>query len=455
MEFTTSYLNNLSICLRGFLIMLSFTSCEKESAGDRMTLATAIENSIKTEMLNQWYPSAVDSVHGGFLSTFTFDWRPTGSQDKMIVTQARHTWSCAKASLLYPDNPVFLKSAEHGFTFLRDVMWDKEFGGFFNLVNRSGQPLQEMKTAYGNAFGIYALSAYYEATRDTSALRLVKEAFAWLEQYSHDRRQKGYYQHLDRDGKVMVRPDTIESMAEIGLKDQNSSIHLLEAFTALYQIWPDSLVKERLQEMLFLIRDTMVNDKGYLVLFFQPDWTPVSFRESSIDVIEKHHNLDHVSFGHDVETAYLMLEASHVLGIKSDVKTQRIAKKMIDHALDNGWDYSAGGFYDEGYYFKDSIDIFILRDTKNWWAQAEGLNTLLLMAELYPQDEHDYFEKFKILWKYIDTNLIDHEYGDWFAGGLDKQPEMKSALKGHIWKGNYHQFRSLSNCVKMLRGQKS
>ena len=63
----------------------------------------------------------------------------------------------------------------------------------------------------------------------------------------------------------------------------------------------------------------------------------------------------------------------------------RVAKKMVDHALQNGWDDSVGGFYDEGYYFKDKEGITITHDTKNWWAQAEGLNTLLMMADLFPK----------------------------------------------------------------------
>src|SRR5690606_40790989 len=93
-----------------------------------------------------------------------------------------------------------------------------------------------------------------------------------------------------------------------------------------------------------------------------------------------HHNiLDHMAFGHDVETAFLMLEASHVLGLENDVQTHTVAKIMVDHALRNGWDDEVGGFYDEGYYFKGADSIRIIRDTKNWWAQAEGLNTLLLM----------------------------------------------------------------------------
>jgi mannobiose 2-epimerase len=153
-----------------------------------------------------------------------------------------------------------------------------------------------------------------------------------------------------------------------------------------------------------------------------------------------------------VETAYLLLEASHVAGLKDDTTTLRVAKKMVDHALLNGWDSVAGGFYDEGYYFKDKPGITIIRDTKNWWAQAEGLNTLLLMADLFPEDNQRYFEKFRTMWAYIDKNLIDHEHGEWYSGGLDKQPQFKTALKGHIWKAAYHQYRSMENCVKRLRG---
>jgi mannobiose 2-epimerase len=217
-------------------------------------------------------------------------------------------------------------------------------------------------------------------------------------------------------------------------------------------VWPDPLVKQRVEEMLMLIRDTITTDKGYLQLFLYPDWKPVSFRDSSEASVRRHKNLDHVSFGHDVETAYLMMEASQVIGVQNDSVTWRKAKKMVDHALANGWDERTGGFYDEGYYFRDSTRITILRDTKNWWAQAEGLNTLLIMADLYPEDPHDYFPKFQTLWHYIDTNLIDHEYGEWYQGGIDIEPEQKQGMKGHIWKASYHQYRSLSNCAKRLRG---
>lgn len=421
---------------------------------ERAALAKEFSYSIRAELLDKWYPQCLDTVYGGFLSAFTYDFKPTGEQDKMIVTQARHTWTNAKASQRYPLVAHYKAGARHGFQYLRDVFWDDTYGGFYTLVSRKGEPKgEEIKTAYGNAFGIYALAAYYAASKDEEALQLAKQAFLWLEANSHDPVKKGYFQHLHRNGTPVKRPENTSTTSDLGYKDQNSSIHLLEAFTELYQVWPDPLVAERVQEMLLLIRDIITTPKGYLTLFLQPDWTPVSFRDSSEASVLKHHSLDHVSFGHDVETAFLMLEASHVLGLKNDTVTLSVAKRMVDHALKNGWDNKLGGFYDEGYYFKDQPSITIIKQTKNWWAQAEGLNTLLLMADLFPKDRMQYFQKFKKLWQYAQTYLIDHEYGDWYEEGLDQSPQRKTALKGHIWKAAYHQYRSLTHCLDALEGK--
>lgn len=433
------------------LSIAALFSCRSAEVSSRNALSDEMDRSIQTLMLNKWYPACFDTLYGGFLSTWSYDWKPEGDQDKMIVTQARHTWINAKASEFYPHVEYYKKGARHGFAFLRDVMWDENYGGFYTLVSRQGNVKDDSKTAYGNSFGIYALAACYHASGDTSALKLAMDAFMWLEKHGHDPVNGGYYQHLTREGNRVHRHANTPSASDVGYKDQNSSIHLLEAFTELYQVWPDSLLRVRLQEMLVLIRDTIVTDQGYMNLFFWPDWTPVSFRDSSVVSIITHRYLDHVSFGHDMEVAYLMLEASHVLGRENDTATINTAKRIVDHSLRAGWDESVGGFYDEGYYFKGKENIKITKDTKNWWAQAEGLNTLLIMAKLFPEDEMEYFQKFLKQWNYINTYVIDHKHGDWYAGGIDKEPEQEKALKGHMWKASYHQYRALSNCVSLLR----
>lgn len=438
------------------LASLSLTCLAQKPSKERLAIAGEMEASLQKELLDKYYPRNVDSAYGGFITTYTFDFIPTGPQDKFIVTQARHTWTTAKASQRYPAKKYFGEAAAAGFRFLRNKMWDAEYGGFYSLVDRKGENKSNPrvpKDAYGNAFAVYALSAYYKASNDTAALALAKKAFGWLEAHSHDPVHKGYYQHLQRDGSPVVRDASVQSTSDLGYKDQNSSIHLLEAFTELYGAWRDTMVRRRLEEMLYLIRDKLTTPKGSLTLFFTPDWTPVSFRDSSEAAILRHKNLDHVSFGHDVETAYLLLEASHALGIKNDTTTEKIAKRMVDHALKNGWDQTLGGFYDEGYYFKKEDGIRIIKDSKNWWAQAEGLNTLLLMAGKYPADPVRYFDKFKQLWTYVQTYLIDHVNGDWYEGGLDKEPQRRTALKAHQWKATYHTYRALSNCITRLRNE--
>lgn len=445
----------LAACLL-LSVSLAQPGWAQKKTDDRARIAVEMEKSVQTEMLNRWYPQAVDTLYGGFLSTFTYDFKPTGPQDKMIVTQARHTWTTAKAAERYPTVAHYKSNAAHGSRFLRDVMWDKQYGGFFNLVDRQGNVKGNGdKEAYGNAFGLYALSAYYHMSKDTAALNLAKKSFAWLEQHSHDPVHKGYFQNLQRNGTPIKWDASTPSTSTVGYKDQNSSIHLLEALTELYTVWPDPLVRERLDEMLHLVRDVIATPNGNLVLFLQPDWTPVSFRDSSEAVVLKHRYVDHISFGHDVETTYLMLEASHVLGLKNDTKTLAVGKRMVDQALKNGWDAKVGGFYDQGYYFKDKPGMTIIRDSKNWWSQAEGLNTLLLMANRFPNDPMRYFDQYKLLWTYCQTYLIDHQYGDWYEEGLDKDPERKTAQKGHIWKAAYHTYRALTNCVDQSQRKKS
>lgn len=432
-----SFMNCLLI-----VFLLNITGCtsddEQQKTRQKLTQEISIEMDTK---LDVWYPRVIDMEQGGYLSNFTHDWQMNDSQEKMIVTQARHLWTLSKVISLYPDNNNYMEYARHGFEFLRDHMWDDDFEGFFQQVTREGKPVVNspdgehyQKTLYGNAFAIYGLAAYYGATDNQGALELAKQTFNWLETHSHDKTYGGYYQPLKRDGT----PET-----DGYSKDYNSGIHILEALTELYSVWPDDLVRERLTEMFYIVRDTMVHSDGYLKLYFTENWTHLSYQDSSKTVISENINRDHVTPGHDIETSFLLLEAAHVLKMEDDLQTHKIAKLLTDHTLQTGWDPEIGGLYDTGYYFLGDDEITILRDTKNWWAQAEALNTLLIMANLYPNDPQDYFNKFTQQWEYIKEFLIDHEYGGWYDSGLDKQPSSINSRKSQIWKGNYHTIRAL------------
>lgn len=416
---------------------------------------------LKDNLLDKWYPKVIDYETGGFFTNLSYNFQLSNSQEKMIVTQARNIWTLSKAADFY-GNKDYINFAFHGFEFLQNKIWDKKNGGFYQIRNRVGnysdiEGWRNEKRTYGNAYGLFALASLYNSTKNESVFEFAKQVFNWLENFAHDKIHKGYFQFLTEDCKVFNKESEYKSIAsdsiEVGYKDQNSSIHLLEAFTEFYNVYKSELLKERLTEMLFLIRDVITTDKGYLQLFFDEKWEPISFRNSPKDIREKNYGLDHVSFGHDYETAFLMLEASHVLKLDNDIKTLQVAKKMVDHAIENGWDENNGGFYDEGYYFENDGKCKIIKNTKTWWAQAEALNIYLIMSQIFPQ-EKKYLEIFFKEWEYVKNYLIDHENGDWYWGGIDREPFNKTEPKGKIWKGTYHNGRSLMNCISILADNK-
>ncbi|HTY11444.1 MAG TPA: glycosyl hydrolase [Bacteroidota bacterium] len=418
---------------------------------DKASIAVELQNVLDDEF-HRFYPLSVDTTYGGYFSDINYQWELDGLQTKMIVTQARHIWSASNAAMFYQKDNTLRNIAAHGVEFLKDKMWDSEFGGFYDLVTRQGDPIKEegqiVKRAYGNAFAIYGLSAYYRASGDSAALKMAQETFRWLEQHSYDKQYGGYFQFLARDGTPFK-----DGYQEVAPKDQNSMIHILEAFTELYKVWPDSLLKERLNSLLVLIRDVVTTKRGNLVLFLKRDFTPVSFKDASPSVREKNYEFDHVSFGHDVETAYLMLEASEVLGLRHDTTTLSVAKNMVDHVLTYGWDQDHGGIYDGGYYFGTSERATVIRKTKEWWAQVEAFNSFLMMSEIFPNDPMHYYDRFCDQWEFCKKYLIDRERGGFYWGGIDIVPGNVYAPKASIWKCNYHTSRGLINCINRLKSE--
>lgn len=412
---------------------------------------------LKDNLFDKWYPKAVDYEEGGYFSNLSYNFDLLKDQEKMIVTQARHIWTLSKASEFF-NNEDYKQMALYGLRFLKEKMWDNNYGGFYQIRDRFGntsssQGWMNEKRVYGNAYGLFGLSALYNLTKNNYVLNFAEEVFNWIESNSHDKVNGGYFQFFKENNEIFGKDSDYKSIAndliEAGYKDQNSSIHLLEAFTELYNIHKMDILQTRLTELLLLIRDKITTKKGYLNLFFDYEWNPVSFKNSTAEIREANYRLDHVSFGHDYETAFLMLEASHALGIKDDTKTLIMAKRMADHALKFGWDKEYGGFYDEGYYFEGENDCRIIKDSKNWWAQAEALNIYLMLSKIFPE-EKIYYETFMNVWEYIKKYIIDNENGGWYWGGLDKEPNRKYGQKGEIWKSTYHNGRALMNCIAML-----
>jgi mannobiose 2-epimerase len=170
------------------------------------------------------------------------------------------------------------------------------------------------------------------------------ETFKWLDAHGHDAANGGYFEAFARHGTPVIarREDVSPPRSADGLgtpygyKSMNTHIHLLEAVTALYQASGDAGVRGRLEELLGVVRDRVAVEPGCLNYYFTPDWRAVPM---------------HDSFGHDVETAYLMVEAAEALGRPDDEATWRSARAIVDHALEWGWDRKHGGFFYGGQAF--------------------------------------------------------------------------------------------------------
>jgi len=457
-------MNRPTVC--GMILLVTMTGCgtfrdgKKHSVPSKTAMAAmadSLENSLHAHVLEAWYPRNIDSVHGGYISELGPEWEPVPvARPKSLVQQSRHVWTTSLMAGLDREQQPFREYARHGYNFLTNDMLDPVMRGFFSHVSPEGIPTEEAllhKFAYGQAFAIFALSEYHMATGDPEALQLAADTFQWLDMHARDTMYGGYYEHLYRNGRPMLltdHPGGLEMAPSVGLKEFNSSIHLLEAFTSLHRIWPDSLLKARLEEMFFLIRDTMVHADGYLQLYFYPDWQLVPDSVLSVRSGGEAFYSQHLSFGHDVETAYLLLEASRELGMKNDECTREVAKKLVDHSLRAGWDPEAGGFFYAGKLTATGTPQVTERQ-KAWWTQAEGLHALLLMHTLFPKDSADYYDKFLMTWEYIDNWLIDKQHGGWYNEGIDTRPGSAGRPKSHEWKTVYHNTRALVRSIRLLR----
>ncbi|MBV9469486.1 MAG: AGE family epimerase/isomerase, partial [Abitibacteriaceae bacterium] len=261
-----------------------------------LRLANQIEAHLKTGVLAVWFPRCIDNEHGGFYPNFRENWSRGPNNDKFLVFQARMTWVTAQIAQRYPElSPQYRQWTLHGLDFLDKTLWDQQDGGFYWGLDENGKIKADWGTekhVYGIGFGIYAASAVYATTKEPRALNLATRAFNWLDQHAHDNVNGGYYEALTRDGKPILKPNPAtpdKKMdgigTEYGLKSMNSHIHLLEALTELYRVWPNPVLKQRLQEMFLIVRDKIAAEPGYLNLYFTPDWKPVP---------------DNDSFGHDV-----------------------------------------------------------------------------------------------------------------------------------------------------------
>jgi mannobiose 2-epimerase len=392
-------------------------------------LAGELDGALREHVVAAWFPRVIDEAGGGFHAGFTRDWSPKDDAGKSTVFHARMTWIAAQVALKRPDlREEMLPIVRRGVETLQTKLWDRERGGFYWMVDSGGRPIEpsDAKHAYAQAFGIFAAAAAYEATGDTASRDLAIRAFRWFDLHAHDPANGGYFESLALDGTPLPggdlnAPPLVRHYSFYpGFKTSNAHLHLLEAWTQLYRVWKDDVLRSRLQELLTVVRDRLVVEPGCLHQIAFPDWRPLP---------------DRISFGHDIEAAFLMINAAEAMG-NLDAGTSRVAQKLVDHTLAYGWDDRNGGVFDGGSPLQQ-----VRSGDKTWWPQMEALNALLMMHRLHGSKTTRYWNAFERQWQFVSTNFLDGKRGG-VHEEVSEDGRRRSGDKGGQWKAAYHDGRA-------------
>jgi len=384
-------------------------------------LGRSMDRELRENILPYWYQT-MDRHQGGFAGLVALDGAVDFTSPKGLVMHSRHLWASSRA-WVERRNPLDLAAARHAYAFLSGALLDPQGRGFWWTVDASGRPEFENKVLYGQAFAIYGLSQYYQATGDASALRLAVETFNLLEKAGRDRQFGGYYEAVDR---TWTQP-LVQALSEVDIpcsKSMNTNLHILEALTALSLATGLPQVKEALGSLLKVFENHILVTPEHLGLYFDRDWKNLT---------------DHVSYGHDVEASWLLTEAAEVFYGHDLPPAQkdtyvRIARKSLRVIQENG-----GSLPNElhgGHLDTDRI----------WWVQAESVVGMVNGWEL--TGDEAFLDAAESVWSFIDQFIVDRLHGEWFwlvdAAG---RPALDRP-KGGLWKTSYHNGRA---CIEVIQ----
>jgi len=387
-----------------------------------------VENELSA-ILRYWMDRTPDPGNGGFIGRIDEDDQPHPEAPRGQVLNSRILWTFS-AAWRHTEQRIYRTTADLAYEYVAEYFLDKEYGGAFWSLDASGRPLDTRKQIYGQAFTLYGLSEYYLATRESAALDQAIGLWEVIEKYSFDSRRKGYYEAFARDWSGLDDPRLSEK-DQGDPKTMNTHLHVLEAYTNLYRAWNDPRLLGRIRELLWVFERYIIGDKGHLSLFFSEDWNPRSTL---------------VSFGHDIEAAWLLHEAARVIADGDWIeKTGGLAMELARAAaegldVDGGlWyereDDPAGG-HEHGYR--------IVRQ-KHWWPQAEAMVGFLQAWQL--SDDPVWWQRSVGSWKFV-KQYIRAARGEWFWGVDEDHGPIPGQDKAGFWKCPYHNGRA---CMEIMR----
>jgi mannose/cellobiose epimerase-like protein (N-acyl-D-glucosamine 2-epimerase family) len=210
----------------------------------------------------------------------------------------------------------------------------------------------------------------------------------------------------------------------------NTHLHLMEGITTYYLLTKDSLARERLLELIFIQSNAVVRKRvGACTDRYQRDWRPL-----------QGDRYDRVSYGHDTQNIWLLIEACQAAGVSKGPLLD-LYRTVFAYALRYGFDRNQGGFYYTG-----PFNAPANRRDKIWWVQAEGLVSALYMYFLFREEV--YFECFSQTLDWIVKYQADWEHGEWHAQICENgRPK---GDKAGPWKASYHTGRAALQCLQLL-----
>ncbi|WP_291858464.1 AGE family epimerase/isomerase [Marinilabilia sp.] len=378
-------------------------------------------------VLEFWSTHTVDEEFGGFAGEVDASGKMVSAAEKGLVLNARILWSFSVAYNFLKDEK-YLKLAHRAYQFLINYFWDKENGGLVWAVDHLGNVSNDRKQIYGQGFGIYAFSEYFKATGKQESLDYAVKLFELIEQFSYDPEHGGYLEALSANWQHMddMRLSAKDANSP---KSMNTHLHILEPYSNLYRVWKNDKLRERMKSLVRVFLDKILNNEtGHFHLFFDVDWTVQS---------------NMVSYGHDIEGAWLINEAAEL--VEDSVLLKEARKKtlkMVQSVL------REGVADDNSVWYEYDLDTGELHSDRHWWVQSEAL-VGLLDAYGHSGDEK-YFEVFLKIWGYIKTHVIDYEQGGWFGIIEDSGNPRPNEVKAGFWKCPYHNTRALIESIERI-----
>ncbi len=402
-------------------------------------------NHLEGELLPFWTSRTVDKVNGGFLTHFDINGNDSGEDEKSLIAQTRSVYTFSSAHRAGYGKGEFGAIASHGVDYLIEKMWDKEFGGFFWMTDRKGNVKIDRKIIYGNSFAIYSLSEYTLATGDPRGIEYASKTFDLLQKYCVDTMYGGYWEMFHRDW-TLCGPGSQGG----DRKTLDVHMHLMEAFTALYECTGLDVHRRKLLEVIDILLYRIIHPvyKTGIPQFFK-DWSIAP--QIKFDIIwgwdrftedgQKSNQTDNTCYGHNAEFAWLLIHALKVLKIQPDIYSA-VFRTIFDHTVDNGIDNEFGGVYVEGPHSGGVSDR-----EKEFWQQAEVL--IGLLDGVYMFKDEKYWSAYKNVHRFVLDKVVNKGVGEWFPL-LTRRGEPIWTHMGHSWKINYHTVRAMVQSIQRM-----